>query len=407
MTLLVNVEAISRYLRCIIPLLPSNAKTLVVASLVARSSRQSPDPFIMVSLKDVEASNALIPSTLPPGLVAVFVGATSGIGEHSLKGFAKNTKGLKPRIYFVGRSQTAADRISAELNGLNPEGQYTFIKADVSSMKAVDDVCNQIKAKEQSINLLFVSQGTVSGEGDNCKCNLSPSSKSDRILISTAGKERTDFVMRVVLYSRIRFMQNLLPQLQRGTALRRVISVFAAAREGAIDFDDISFSKGLSFSSMPAFRGHLVSVMALCLEKMAELAPGVTFIHSWPGAVPSNLARGNTVPDYLMWSLFLVFGPFICMRPAECGDRYTYLATSARYPPQNAEKANLIPLAEGVSVIKGNDGQTGSGVYDTNEFGEGAMTKSSEAILASLRAENGVEKVWQHMEERMDRLARS
>ncbi len=113
----------------------------------------------MVSLTEVQSSNSLIPSVLPPGLVAVFVGATSGIGETTLKQFAKYTR--QPHIYFIGRSQEAGDRITAECKALNREGEYAFIKADVSLIKVVDDVCRDIKSKEQAINLLFQCQGTL------------------------------------------------------------------------------------------------------------------------------------------------------------------------------------------------------------------------------------------------------
>ena len=113
----------------------------------------------MVSLSAVQSSNARISSTLSPGSVAVFVGATSGIGENSLKQFAKDSPA--PRIYFVGRSQVAGDRIAGELKTLNKEGNYTFIKADVSLIKVVDDVCRNIKSKEKAINLLFLSQGSL------------------------------------------------------------------------------------------------------------------------------------------------------------------------------------------------------------------------------------------------------
>ena len=113
----------------------------------------------MVSPTEVQSSNSLIPSVLPPGLVAVFVGATSGIGETTLKQFAKYTH--QPHVYFIGRSQEAGDRITAECKALNEEGEYVFIKADVSLIKVVDDICRDIKAKEQAINLLFQCQGTM------------------------------------------------------------------------------------------------------------------------------------------------------------------------------------------------------------------------------------------------------
>ena len=44
----------------------------------------------------------MISSSLPPNLVAVFVGTTSGIGLYTLKAFAKYA--LRPRVYFIGRS---------------------------------------------------------------------------------------------------------------------------------------------------------------------------------------------------------------------------------------------------------------------------------------------------------------
>lgn len=113
----------------------------------------------MVSLSDVQSSNAQIATALPQGLVAVFVGATNGIGEYSLKEFARHAR--KPRVYFVGRSQDAADRIAGECRELNPEGEFTFIKADVSLLKSVDDVCREIKSKENTINLLFLTCGSA------------------------------------------------------------------------------------------------------------------------------------------------------------------------------------------------------------------------------------------------------
>lgn len=117
----------------------------------------------MVSLAQVQSSNSLISSTLPPHLVAVFVGATSGIGEATLKQFAKHSR--QPRVYFVGRSQDAADRIAAECKALNSDSEYIFIKADVSLIRVVDEVCEEIKAKEKAINILFLSAGFPSIDG--------------------------------------------------------------------------------------------------------------------------------------------------------------------------------------------------------------------------------------------------
>lgn len=113
----------------------------------------------MVTLTDVQASNAQIPTALPQGLVAVFVGATNGIGEYAMKEFARYAR--QPRVYFVGRSQEAGDRIAAECRQVNSEGEFFFIKADVSLLENVDDVCRKIASKEKCINLLFLTCGSA------------------------------------------------------------------------------------------------------------------------------------------------------------------------------------------------------------------------------------------------------
>ena len=119
----------------------------------------------MVTLSAAEASNAKIASSLPNGMVAVFVGGTSGIGEYTLKNFAQHAK--KPRIYLVGRSQDAASRIISECTKLNPNGQYIFIQSDVSLLKNVIPVCEQILSKEKCINLLFQTQGGLQMESES------------------------------------------------------------------------------------------------------------------------------------------------------------------------------------------------------------------------------------------------
>lgn len=111
----------------------------------------------MVALDIVKASNATLVKELPPNLVAVFVGGTSGIGEITLKLLAKHA--TKPRIYIVGRSAENAERIIAECRGLNKDGEYIFVQKSLSLLKAAEELCEEIKSKEKSINLLFLTIG--------------------------------------------------------------------------------------------------------------------------------------------------------------------------------------------------------------------------------------------------------
>jgi NAD(P)-dependent dehydrogenase (short-subunit alcohol dehydrogenase family) len=124
----------------------------------------------MVALSSAQASNAGITTSLPTGMVAVFVGGTSGIGEYTLKKFARRAK--NPRIYLVGRSQDTADHIIPECTQINPDGQYIFIQSDVSLLKNVRRVCEQILSKEESINLLFQTQGGLQMDSEPCMLNM-------------------------------------------------------------------------------------------------------------------------------------------------------------------------------------------------------------------------------------------
>lgn len=83
----------------------------------------------MVTLPQVHLSNDTITASLP-NLVAVFVGATSGIGEAALKEFVR--KPTQPKCYLVGRSEQFANRIIEECKSFNPDACIIFIQEDVS-----------------------------------------------------------------------------------------------------------------------------------------------------------------------------------------------------------------------------------------------------------------------------------
>lgn len=116
----------------------------------------------MVAMKEVRLSNEGLKNE-PAGLKALFVGATAGIGASAVKQFALHANA--PTVYLVGRSQTKAAPLLAELKSLNPQATFTFIEAEVSLLKGVDKVCEEILAKEEKLDLLWLSQGLLSFAG--------------------------------------------------------------------------------------------------------------------------------------------------------------------------------------------------------------------------------------------------
>ncbi|KAI1271942.1 NAD(P)-binding protein [Xylaria sp. FL0933] len=323
----------------------------------------------MVSLASVTESNSRISSTLPTGMVGLFVGATSGIGEAALKQFAQHA--YQPRAYFIGRSQEAADRIIAECQALNPSGQYVFRKADVSLIRVVDEVCEEFKAREQSINILFLSCGVPS---------------MDR------AKTAEDIHLLAALnyYARIRFIANLLPLIRQASGLRRVVTVGGGGHEAELDRTDFPALR----VPTDKLRGHLTSLVTLGLEAVAQAAPDVSFVHDYPGTVKTKLL--DYLPEEVLKTLTFV--------PIEdSGQRHLFLATSAKFPPAQGVDGLGVPLADGVEVAVGTSGVVGSGIYSVGADCESASPAVLQ-LLSDMRQQGLVQEVSRHTEGEFHRI---
>ncbi|KAI2642649.1 hypothetical protein GGS21DRAFT_184406 [Xylaria nigripes] len=337
----------------------------------------------MVSLKAIRESNARIASSLPSGLVAVFVGATSGIGEASLRNFVKQVR--QPRIYFVGRRESEGERIHVDLKKINPEGEYHYLKYDVSLLKNVDEVCRQIQAKESAINLLFLTCGTL--------------------LTGKQTAEGLNYQPALVYYCRTRFIVNLLPQLRQASNLRRVVTVLAGGKEGKIFTDDL---QGNQISNL-SMRGHFTSIITLTLGILSKRAPEVSFLHVYPGFVQTGLSRELTGIIPAIFKILMMPVMAILRIPIdESGERHTYLATSARFPPSDDAQrdADGIALGKGVETAISPNGKIGGGVYSVDYEAEGTSQRVQELMQSYV--DNGTaEKVWKHTEEEYVRITGS
>lgn len=123
----------------------------------------------MVSLKEVRASNnTLKTNPTTSSLTAVFVGATSGIGYGTLRELASHSS--TPKVYIVGRSLAKFTPQLEELKSLNPNATFIFLEAQASLLKDVEKACEEIKSKENKLDLLFVSTGYLSLAGREGTC---------------------------------------------------------------------------------------------------------------------------------------------------------------------------------------------------------------------------------------------
>ncbi|KAH8592998.1 hypothetical protein B0O99DRAFT_628602 [Bisporella sp. PMI_857] len=339
----------------------------------------------MVALDAVKASNVKL-RQLGPNLVALFVGATSGIGEYTAKEFVKNA--FSPRAYIVGRNQEAAERIIAECKELNRAGKVEFLKADVTELSEVDRVCAEIRKKESHINLLVQSQGNMNLKGRD------------------ENSEGLDRKFTLNFYSRMRFIHNLLPLLTTATTIAphfsRSLSILGAGDEGKINLDDLDLQTSFSPAKCAA---HTIVMNDFMTEEFSARTPGISFVHSFPGLVNTGLSR-----ELPLWArlpakaLTTLFSP-IMVGAEETGARQLFIATSAAYPPAKpvAEEvtAKGVEAEWGRSVMPGVDGKEGSGAYIVNWNNEPGGKKK---LLAEYR-EKGIGKaIWEHTMATFDRV---
>ncbi|KAF9878673.1 short-chain dehydrogenase reductase [Colletotrichum karsti] len=310
----------------------------------------------MVSIELVRQSNAHLGS-LPKGLVALFIGATSGIGQSALQNLAKLPS---PRIYTVARPQSVAshEQLLNELKQSNPSGTYTLINADVSLISEVDKVVEFVTKKETKLDFLIMSAGFMAFEGRfNTREGLDPS-------------------MTTRYYSRMRAASGLLPLLNEAKS-PRVVSILAGGLEGSIKEDDLDLRKPGNWATWPAsVQGATMGTLSL--EIMAQENPKVSFVHWYPGPVSTpGLARAKT------------FGmsPPSEMSQDESGERAAFLATSDRYAVEDG--GSLIPIVDGLETST----KSGGGVFLIDPKGN---STDNEGVLADFRRRDVGQKVWEH-----------
>ena len=176
--------------------------------------------------------------------------------------------------------------------------------------------------------------------------------------------------------------------------MRRVVSVYGGTYEGQINMADF---QGWNLGRIEN-QGHEASIITLALEAYHKAAPEGSFVHNFPGAVSSGIARGSIgVLMRVLKTVFAVLGPLVHIPLVETGDRHVFLCTSARFSTGPEDATAGVPLVDGLALARGTDGQIGSGVYSIGANGESARPKV-ERLLAQLRGQGMVERVWENIE---------
>ncbi|KAE9380213.1 hypothetical protein N431DRAFT_539882 [Stipitochalara longipes BDJ] len=274
--------------------------------------------FQGISLEEVLAHNKALKKGLK-GLVVVFVGGTSGIGEWTFRAFIKYTN--SPRAYLIVRNRPVAEKIISEAFSTNLEAKIDFIAADRSLLKEVSRVCEEIKRKEDAI----------SGSGKGA-VNLLVLSQSSSGLGGRSGTpEGLDGKFSLIYHSRLLFTHLLTPLLNFAHSQERssrVISVLLTGRETLLDLQDLDLKSKYSTSTCLAYA---VIKTTLSFHHLAKINPGITYIHTNPGIVKPGVMR--CLPWYMRavsHAGYAVLSPWR-MEIEESGERHLEIGFAERY----------------------------------------------------------------------------
>ncbi|KAK7022268.1 hypothetical protein R3P38DRAFT_2532719 [Favolaschia claudopus] len=242
----------------------------------------------------VESTNASYHPTYTP--VAIFIGATSGVGQAMAEALARQTNG-RAHIIIVGRSASAALKILAGFPKPPDEDgnwKHEFIPCDATSMRNVRAVCDALTSRLTRLNYLVMTAG-------------SPESNS----FTRAGEteEGVNYHLSMRYFMRYLFTQDLLPLLiaaKEQDQQAHVMCVQGAGFGLRIRTDDIGLHdtvrrswKCLNGNMMPtvaAFKGIITGVTYNdgLVAYFATKYPTIAFTHISPGQV---LTKGGTYID--------------------------------------------------------------------------------------------------------------
>ncbi|KAL1754905.1 hypothetical protein FB107DRAFT_214716 [Schizophyllum commune] len=265
----------------------------------------------MPSLAAARAANAVFKFT-PNPIRAVFVGGTAGIGHGMALALARATKG-NAQIVIVGRNQAAAKDLIASFP--SPANTLsTFVFCDVTLMRNVHAAAESIKQQLSTINYLVISAGffTLSGRNET--------------------EEGIDRKLAAHYYARWAFINDLLPQLKAAVEKgeeAKVMSVFSAGHGGPIDVNDLGLKRTYSLKNA-AYQS--ITYNDLALEEFSARSPDISFIHTYPGTVRTNIVKNSD--SYLIKALTYLFYPIAYLRTVvseeECADWMTYALLNAK-----------------------------------------------------------------------------
>ncbi|KAK2601906.1 hypothetical protein QQS21_004497 [Conoideocrella luteorostrata] len=283
----------------------------------------------MIGTSEILRSNEQIAQQHLKGRVAVFMGATAGIGQSTLNQMI--TMLDDSTFYVLGRNPTdiVSQLESLKLSASKRGNKIVFIESQVSCIAMIDAACDQILAAESRVHYLYTDEGL-----ETC--------------------------FAVSYYSRLRMVFKLLPLLQHSER-PHVLSILNGTLEKAIYVEDLGLEKNWGITAVV---NHTTVCTSLAFNYLARHnKASIIFLHATPGFVSTESPR-KTRPSMdfgLLWWAFLsamqVISGWVIyyfgMDVRESGQRHSYHLTSNTFQPGSWQVDRRSSVVAPNKVLKG------------------------------------------------------
>jgi NAD(P)-dependent dehydrogenase (short-subunit alcohol dehydrogenase family) len=244
-----------------------------------------------MALAAVKAANAAAGKFA--GRRAVVVGGTSGIGH----GVAVRLAAADMDVTIVGRDAARGGEIVKELDAAG-RGRHEFVRVDASLINNAYDFGASFVAAHPSLDVLVLTPGIATLQG------------------RTETHEGVDVKLALHYFSRMAFVDALLPALRKGTS-PRVLSVLAAGAHSPYTHwrDDFELKTHYTLSAAAEAACLYNDCAAEALSLQPENA-GITFVHAAPGFIATNW--GTEMPSWVR--TLLVPAKWFARSLYDCGE---------------------------------------------------------------------------------------
>lgn len=231
------------------------------------------------------------------------VTGTGGLGYETALALAKNGA----EIILAGRNEAKGSEAVKRISNIVPSASIRFEKLDLASLSSVQAFGQRMQKERESLDLLINNAGVMTP----------PTRKTT--------KDGFELQFGTNYLGHFALTAHLLPLLKKGCYPRVVTLGSVAARNGAINFDDLQSERGYKPMSVYSQSKLACIMFAFELERRSQAAGwGITSLAAHPG-----LSRTDLLPNGAgRWSGFGIMRRFLwfMFQPADQGALPTLFA---------------------------------------------------------------------------------